>query len=254
MYFYSLNKDMFRDLDSQALPAEDIMPVWPVSLDIPRYLKETYWWAYVHPRAVKFFDRHALVNLILFGNYRRLRDGALRALGAPFPGRTLQVACVYGDFTPSVAACIPAGGTLDVVDVLPIQLENLQRKLSAKAPIALYQRDSSALGFESGRYDQAVVFFLLHEQPEAVRRETLREVMRVVKPGGRVVIVDYHLPSLLHPLRGFMRLLLAKLEPYALDLWRHEITEWLPASVKPEHVRKRTFFGGLYQKLVIRVE
>jgi hypothetical protein len=51
-----------------------------------------------------------------------------------------------------------------------------------------------------------------------------------------------------------MRLLLARLEPYALDLWRHEVTEWLPASVKPEQVRKRTFFGGLYQKLVIRVE
>ena len=68
---------MFRDLKTQALPVEDITPVWPVSLDIPNYLEEIYWWAYVHPRAVKFFDRHALVNLILFGNYRRLRDDAL---------------------------------------------------------------------------------------------------------------------------------------------------------------------------------
>jgi len=243
---------MFRDFKTQALPIEDVTSGWPVSLDVPNYLEEIYWWAYVHPRAVKFFDRHALVNLILFGNYRRLRDSALAALGNELPGRTLQVACVYGDFTPSVAARIPAGGSLDVVDVLPIQLDNLRRKLPVKAPITLYQRDSSALGFEDGCYDQALVFFLLHEQPEAVRRETLSEVMRVVRPGGRVVVVDYHRPGLLHPLRGFMRLLLAKLEPYALDLWRHEVAEWLPDTVTPEQVSKRTFFGGLYQQLVIR--
>lgn len=245
---------MFRDAEVPALPAEEIETVWPVSLDIPAYLKETYWWAYVHPRAVKFFDRHALVNMILFGNYRRLRDSALAVFGARLPGRTLQVACVYGDFTPSVAACVPEGGSLDVVDVLSIQLDNLRRKLPADAPITLYQRDSSALGFEAGSYDQALVFFLLHEQPEAVRRETLSEVMRVVKPGGRVVVVDYHRPGLLHPLHGFMRLLLAKLEPFALDLWCHEVTEWLPHPVRPAQVEKRTFFGGLYQQLVIRVE
>lgn len=66
---------------------------------IPAYLEQEYWWAYVHPRAVHLFEREWLVNLILFGNYNRLRDRALERLGHPVTGRTLQVACVYGNLT-----------------------------------------------------------------------------------------------------------------------------------------------------------
>ena len=52
------------------------------SCPIPRYLEQVYWWAYVHPNAVQLFEREWLVNLILFGNYGRLRDAALAELGA----------------------------------------------------------------------------------------------------------------------------------------------------------------------------
>ena len=68
-------------------------------LSIPAYLQKTYWWAYVHPRAVKIFEREWLVNLILFGNYAKLRNSALDEIGRQANGRTLQVACVYGDLT-----------------------------------------------------------------------------------------------------------------------------------------------------------
>ncbi|MEI6737994.1 MAG: methyltransferase, partial [Pseudomonadota bacterium] len=81
---------------------------------IPAYLKETYWWAYVHPRAIKVFERQWLVNAILFGNFSRLRDAALAALGKQVTGRTLQVACVYGDFSPRLARRIAPGGSLDI--------------------------------------------------------------------------------------------------------------------------------------------
>ena len=66
---------------------------------VPGYLRAHYWWAYIHPKAVKLFERQWLVNLILWGNYKRLRDAALVELGASLSGTTLQVACVYGDLT-----------------------------------------------------------------------------------------------------------------------------------------------------------
>lgn len=217
---------------------------------VPAYLNDTYWWAYVHPNAVKLFERQWLVNLILWGNFARLRDAALDSLGEKPEGRTLQVACVYGDFTTQLSRRIAAAkGRLDVVDVLPIQLQNLSRKLGPDAPVSLIQRDAAQLGFADGTYDRVVLFFLLHEMPEDVRRRTLAEAMRVVKPGGEVVIVDYHKPARRHALRGVMKWILRNFEPFAMDLWAHEVQQWLPEGVKP--ATKETYFGGLYQRLVI---
>jgi len=222
----------------------------PPAASIPEYLLDTYWWAYVHPRAVRLFERQWLVNLILWGNFRKLRDAALDALGASIPGRTLQVACVYGDFTPRLAGRVPANGSLDVVDVLPIQLANLRAKLGGAMRASLVHRDASDLGFDDASYDRAVLFFLLHEMPLEVRRRTLSEAMRVLKPGGRLVIVDYHRPRAWHPLRAPMRWILTHLEPFAMDLWHEPIDAWMP-DVPCARVERETFYGGLYQKLVV---
>jgi len=217
---------------------------------IPDYLAKTYWWAYVHPAAVRVFERQWLVNLILWGNFRRLSDAALDALGTRLPGSTLQIACVYGDLTGRLAGRIAPGGRLDVVDVLPIQLENLARKLPRGAPVGLVHGDSSRIPAPDAHYDTVLVFFLLHEQPEGVRRKTMAEALRVLKPGGRLVVVDYHRPHALHPLRPFLRPLLARLEPFALDLWRADLDEWLP-DPDSVRVRKRCLFGGLYQLMEV---
>jgi hypothetical protein len=145
---------------------------------IPSYLTETYWWAYVHPRAVYLFERQWLVNVILWGNFARLRDLALHALGALTGGRTLQIACVYGDLTARLIAQLGSDSRLDVVDILPIQLQSLARKLPDPDAATLICGNSAALQFESGSYDRALLFFLLHEQPEEVRRRTLSEAAR----------------------------------------------------------------------------
>ena len=216
---------------------------------IPSYLVDTYWWAYVHPRAVRLFERQWLVNLILWGNFARLRDAALDALGASPAGRTLQVACVYGDFTRRLAERLPAGATLDVVDVLPIQLANLRAKLGAAPAVGLLQRDAADLGIPDASYDRAVLFFLLHEMPADVRARALHEALRVLKPGGRLVVVDYHRPARWHPLRPVMRAILRSFEPYALDLWGDGVQAWLPEG--SAILEQATWFGGLYQRLVI---
>jgi ubiquinone/menaquinone biosynthesis C-methylase UbiE len=216
---------------------------------IPEYLTTHYWWAYIHPVAVKFFERRWLVSLILWGNYGRLRDAALAEMGQALPGKTLQVACVYGDLTRRLAERVASGrGTIDIVDILPIQLTNLKRKLPKRAPARLLAMDSADLRLPDAVYDRALVFFLLHEQPAAYRERTIRELFRVVKPGGKIIIVDYAKPRWWNPLRYFWRPLLAILEPFALDLWRQD-AESLVAPCGS--LTKRSFFGGLYQKLTI---
>jgi len=221
------------------------------AIPVPAYLSQTYWWAYVHPRAVRLFERQWLVNLILWGNFGRLCDAALGALGERLTGRTLQIACVYGDLTARLAARVDGRSRLDVVDVLQIQLDNLARKLPRSAAVRLVHGDSAALELESGSYDRALLFFLLHEQPVAARRATLAEALRVVKPGGRLVIVDYHRPRACNLLYLPMVLMLRTLEPYALDLWRQEVAAWLPRDAAVASLEKETLFGGLYQILTL---
>jgi ubiquinone/menaquinone biosynthesis C-methylase UbiE len=219
---------------------------------VPDYLTTHYWWAYIHPKAVKLFERQWLVNLILCGNYVRLRDAALAAMGESLPGTTLQVACVYGDLTNCVSQrAMTGGGSIDIVDVLPIQLKNLRNKLPVGAPARLLAMDAMDLKLPDASYDRVLVYFLLHEQPREWRERTLREVYRVVKPGGKVVIVDYARPFWWHPLRYLFPALLAAFEPFALDLWREELAGWLSES-RATIMHQRRFFGGLYQLVVSR--
>jgi ubiquinone/menaquinone biosynthesis C-methylase UbiE len=237
------------DRPSAAAPAASEQPPVPSGgHGVPGYLTKHYWWAYVHPKAVWVFERQWLVDAILWGNYHRLRDAALNALGAELPGRTLQVASAYGDFTPAlVERAASARGEVDVIDILPIQLENLAQKLAPDAPVRLATMDSSALEFEDASFDRVVLFFLLHEMPEDWRRRTLAEALRVVRPGGPVVIVEYARPSRWNPMRYLFAPVLAVLEPFALDLWRNDIRTFLSGAPKFVDFQRRTFFGGLYQ-------
>jgi ubiquinone/menaquinone biosynthesis C-methylase UbiE len=214
-------------------------------------LQSTYWWAYLHPRAVHIFERQWLVNLILWGNFSKLRDAALQEIGDVINGKVLQVACVYGDFTEHLVRRLGPAGTLDVVDVAPIQIKNLQTKLTNPEHVTASLQDSTALQFADGSRDAVVVFFLLHEQPAEVRVKTISEALRVTKPGGKLIFVDYHKPVAISPFRYIMVPILTTLEPFAMDVWRGEIVDWLPADIKPAKVEKETYFGGLYQKVVI---
>jgi ubiquinone/menaquinone biosynthesis C-methylase UbiE len=219
---------------------------------IPAYLEDTYWWAYLRPRSIWLFEREWLVNLILWGNMHRLTDAVLDEMDCKTHSAVLQVACVYGDFSNRLAAHLRnSGSRLHILDIAPIQLRNAGDKLEHHDNVSLHHQDSSKLEFTSGKFDQTVVFFLLHEQPQDVRRKTIAEAIRVTRPGGKVVFVDYHGPRRTNPLRYVMRPVLHWLEPFALDLWRTQLRHYLPEHIAPQQVSSTFYFGGLYQKVVI---
>lgn len=256
--YFVTDKEKFVNFQDSVNPApspKDALVSSPLGMAppvaIPAYLQNTYWWAYLHPRAVQFFERQWLVNLILWGNFSRLRDLALQELGDSIDQKVLQVACVYGDFTEKLSRRLVPPGSLDVIDVAPIQIQNLNNKLVSKKGVRAHLQDSTHLKFKDGHFDSTVLFFLLHEQPEEVRKKTIAEALRVTRPGGKLVFVDYHRPVAISPMRYLMTGILRALEPFAMDLWNQEIAHWLPAGAALESVQKDTYFGGLYQKLVI---
>ena len=246
------SKHSILGVESDTAPALALRPVDPAT--IPAYLQNTYWWAYLHPRAVHIFERQWLVNLILWGNFARLREAALNEIGAIINGRVLQVACVYGDFTEHLVRRLGPQGRIDVIDVAPIQINNLHAKLKQAGvnphPVSAMLQDSSNLHFMDGSHDDVIVFFLLHEMPTEVRRKTVAEALRVTKPGGKLIFVDYHKPRAWSPFRYLMVPILTTLEPFAMDVWNNEIASWLPEGAAIAKVEKKTYFGGLYQKVV----
>ena len=186
-----------------------------------------------------------MVNTILLGNNRRLRRCLLCEIE---PGqRVLHVAHVYGSLIPEVAGRVGHSGQLDVIDLVPLQVALCRRKLRGFPQAQVRIADAAHPG--DGMYDAVTCFFLLHEIPDARKRAVVDSLLARVVPGGRVVFVDYHRPARWHPLRGVMRGLMSRLEPFAESLWHHEIAEFAsaPGAYRWE---KQTLFGGLYQKTV----
>ena len=212
---------------------------------IPSYLQATYEWAYLDPRNARWLDNEAIVGVILFGNHVRLRNAALAEIKS---GQSvLQAAHVYGTLIPEIARRVGPAGSLDAIDVTPLQAALCRRKLRGMRQAHVRIADASEPG--DGVYDVVNCYFLLHEVPDDMKRAIVAALLARVAPGGRAIFVDYHRPSKLHPLRGFYRKLFERLEPYALSMWDHEIRD-LGAHAAAFEWTKQTFFGGVFQKTV----
>ena len=105
----------------------------------PEYLARHYWWAYLDPIGVWFFDHYPIINLILFGQYRNILNEVMRRYAMTNGVRTLQLTCAYGSLSPTLAR---AANTheLHLMDVAAIQLHAAQRKIPTAIKPALYAR------------------------------------------------------------------------------------------------------------------
>ena len=76
--------------------------------------------------------------------------------------------------------------------------EEMLKVARAKGPLpglTYVHADATALPFDDGSFDVAAISFALHEMPATIRAATLAEMLRVTKPGGTVVVVDWGLPQ-----------------------------------------------------------
>lgn len=225
----------------------------------PEYLARHYWWAYLDPAGVWFFDHYPVINLILFGQYRNILDEVMRRYAATGGARTLQLACAYGSLTPALAR---AANTreLHLLDAAAIQLRAAQRKIFSVGKLALYARiNAEALAYAADSFDTVIVFFLLHELPGEARQRVLQETVRVLKPGGHLLIAEYGANRGIHVLHRLapLRRMLEKLEPFLGDFWRSDLHAQLAACAQHSgknlrHNGETALFGGFYRVMEYR--
>lgn len=239
---------VFRSAATAAVRTEaspvSLAPVAAIS-EVPDYLQDTYYWAYINPRNVRLLDREIVVRTILWQQHNKLQKTAFDEIE---PGqRVMQSACVYGKFSANLTEHIGPQGTLDTFDVAEIQVVNTRKKLAAYPNATVHH--GNVLEMDLDPFDRIVCYFLLHEIPEKQKHEAVNLFLSKVVPGGKVVFVDYHKPRWWHPLKLITSIVFDTLEPFAKGLWRKEIKDF---SDQPEKFtwRKETLFGDLFQKVV----
>jgi SAM-dependent methyltransferase len=216
------------------------------AIPIPDYLRNVYSWAYLTPWLTGILDRQAVVQAILWGNAQRLIGDVLAAVK---PGdRIFQPAAVYGTFSRQLAEEIGRLGRLDVRDIAPLQVALTRQKLKGLQQV--HVACGNAASPERREYDAVACFFLLHEVPDDVKVQIVQAMLRLVRPGGKVIFVDYHRPHRWHPLKPVMERVFAWLEPFALAMWSREIEELAGPGAAAFRWTKRTRFSGLYQTVI----
>jgi ubiquinone/menaquinone biosynthesis C-methylase UbiE len=134
--------------------------------------------------------------------YRKIRPLLFQGLS----GRLLDAGVGTGRNIPFY----PPGAVMTGIDLSANMLERAKRRRnSLGADVDLRQMDVTNLSFPDHHFDAAVATFLFCVLAEDVQRPALRELGRVVKPGGSIRLLEYVRP------RGALRRNIAKLwEPW----------------------------------------
>ena len=84
-------------------------------------------------------------------------------------------------------------------EVVGIDLSKHMLKVAVKknkyANVRFQVADATKLPFEDNRFDVSCVSFALHDMILTIREKTLKEMRRVTKTNGKIIIVDYGLPK-----------------------------------------------------------
>ncbi len=87
------------------------------------------------------------------------------------------------------------------IDPSPSMLGIAQERLGDAAKLHL--GDASDMPYEDGSFDLVMAMLALHEMNQATRSSVMHEMKRVLKPGGRMLLIDFH-PGPIRPLQGWL--------------------------------------------------
>lgn len=164
-------------------------------------------------KVAEVFDRVArrydLMNdLMTWGLHRRWKAKAVRQARVSEGDQVLDLAGGTGDLAIRLANEVGPTGRVTLADINPSMLRKAERRLAKRRlvkrglvdAVSLVEADAEALPFDDGSFDAVVIGFGLRNvtRPDIA----LKEMYRVLKPEGRVVVLEFSRPVLL-PVRPF---------------------------------------------------
>jgi demethylmenaquinone methyltransferase/2-methoxy-6-polyprenyl-1,4-benzoquinol methylase len=175
------------------------------------------------------YQRIAPVYDLLDLPFERRRYQALRPLMFQNLGGRLLDA---GIGTGRNCAFYPPGATVAGIDTSSAMLARARLRCPTVAAAGqLYQMDVTDLKFPNGSFDAAVATFLFCVLPNDLQVPALRELGRVVKPGGLIRLLEYVRP------RGTLRRIMSR-------IWQPWIA-WAYGASFDRHTEKHVPEAGL---------
>ncbi|HEY0480680.1 MAG TPA: methyltransferase domain-containing protein [Kofleriaceae bacterium] len=218
----------------------------------PAYYRRTFHWqtdGYFTDHSAELYELG--VELLFRGTADVMRrqvippvTRAVRAAGGAGQLRVLDVACGTGRTLHQLAVAHPAL-RLYGVDLSPAYVRLARRRLADVAEVALAVENAEALPFADGAFDVVTSVYLFHELPRNARRNVAREMFRVVRPGGTVVIEDSAQLAESREIASALRAFPGEFhEPFYADYLEDDLAELLREvgfvveSAEPEFVAK----------------
>jgi ubiquinone/menaquinone biosynthesis C-methylase UbiE len=141
-------------------------------------------------------DRYDTQVEVLFrGTANAMRRQALPPLAEAFAGRDqrklrlIDVGCGTGRFLDFVKQAWPRLPILGV-DLSEAYIRHARRHLNRRSRLGLVVANAEKIPAPDNSCDAVTSIFMLHELPPDVRRTVIAEAARVLKPGGRLILLD----------------------------------------------------------------
>ncbi len=137
-----------------------------------------------------------LVWLAMLGREGVFREKILR-LARLQPGEAvLDVGCGTGTLAIAAKRQVGPTGIVHGIDASPEMLARAEKKArKASVEIVLRNAMAQALPFPDGQFDAVLSTIMLHHLPRKARQQCAAEMRRVLKPGGRVLAVEFGLAA-----------------------------------------------------------
>ncbi|GAB3165931.1 class I SAM-dependent methyltransferase [Amycolatopsis stemonae] len=197
-------------------------------------------------RWTRYWDRKSATYDREMGVWDRRLFGDSRAWACgQASGDVLEVAVGTGLNLP----CYPGGVTLTGLDLSAGMLELARERARALGrEVTLRQGSAHDLPFEPASFDTVVCTFGLCAIPDPAT--AVAEMARVLRPAGRLILVD-HVASSVWPVRGMQWLVELASVPLAGEHFRRRPLKLVEALGLPVEQRER-FKAGLVERLVAR--
>jgi ubiquinone/menaquinone biosynthesis C-methylase UbiE len=133
-----------------------------------------------------------LAWLVTRGRERELREAIIRLAELQTGNDVLDIGCGTGTLAIAAARHVGTTGAVTGIDASPSMIARANRKSEKAGARATFQVAlAENLPFPTRRFDVVFSTLMLHHLPRKVREECATQIRRVLKPGGRVVAVDF---------------------------------------------------------------